>query len=141
MPTWPSTALFLADAVLLIHLAFVLFVLLGGLLALKWRSTIWLHLPAAVWGTFIEFSGWICPLTPLENWLREEGGGAGYDGDFVGHYLLMLLYPDQLTPTVQVVLGIVVIAVNLAVYGWLWQRGRLLRSQNGLAERRKADTS
>ena len=74
MPAWPNTALFLADVVLLIHLAFVLFVLFGGLLALKWRSAIWFHLPAAAWGVFIEFSGWVCPLTPLENWLRTEAG-------------------------------------------------------------------
>ncbi len=128
MLTWPSIALFLADAVLFIHLAFVLFVLFGGLLALKWRSTIWFHLPAAAWGVFIEFSGWICPLTPLENWLREEGGGTGYDGDFVGRYLLRLLYPDQLIPAVQVVLGVVVMTLNLMVYGWLWKRGRLTNS-------------
>ena len=134
MLAWPNSALLLADAVLLIHFAFVLFVLFGGLLALRWRQVIWAHLPAVLWGTFVEFSGWVCPLTPLENWLRERGGGTGYADDFVGHYLLLLLYPDQLTPTVQVVLGIVVIAVNLAVYGWLWQRGRLLRSQNELAE-------
>jgi len=134
MLAWPNSALLLADAVLLIHLAFVLFVLFGRLLALRWRPVIWAHLPAVLWGTFVEFSGWVCPLTPLENWLRERGGGTGYAGDFVGRYLLMLLYPDQLTPTVQVVLGIVVLAVNLAVYGWLWQRSRLLRSQNELAE-------
>ena len=128
MPAWPSTALLLADVVLLIHFAFFLFVLFGGLLALRWRPVIWAHLPAVLWGTSIEFSDWVCPLTPLENWLREEGGGAGYDGDFVGRYLLMLLYPDQLTPTVQVVLGIVVMTLNLMVYGWLWKRGRLTNS-------------
>ena len=109
--------------VLFLHLAFVLFVLFGGLLALKWRSLIWLHLPAAAWGAFIEFSGWICPLTPLENWLREEGGGTGYDGDFLGQYMLMLLYPAHLTPTIQVGLGIAVLLFNLVMYGWLWKRG------------------
>jgi Protein of Unknown function (DUF2784) len=125
MLTWPSTAFFLADAVLFIHLAFVLFVLFGGLLALKWRSTIWLHLPAVFWGAFVEFSGWICPLTPLENWLREQGGGKGYDGDFVGQYLLALLYPEDLTRATQLVLGFIAIAVNLAIYGWLWRTQRL----------------
>lgn len=126
MPAWPSTALLLADVVLLIHLAFVLFVLFGGLLGWRWRRIFW--------GTFVEFSGWICPLTPLENWLRKKGSGTGYDGDFVGQYLLMLLYPDDLSRTAQLVLGIIVIAMNLAVYGWLWQRGRILRSKKESAE-------
>lgn len=76
----------------------------------------------------MEFSDWICPVTPLENWLREEGGGTGYDGDFVGRYLLGLLYPDHLTPAVQVVLGVVAMTLNLMVYGWLWKRGRLTNS-------------
>ena len=125
MLTWPSTALLLADAVLFIHLAFVLFVLFGGLLALKWRSVIWFHLPAAAWGAFIEFSGWICPLTPLENWLREEGGGAGYEGDFLSQYLIAILYPEALTSQIQIILGTVVLAVNLTIYGWLWRTQRL----------------
>lgn len=128
MLAWPSTALLLADAVLLIHLAFVLFVLFGGLLALKWRSTIWFHLPAAAWGTFIEFSGRICPLTPLENWLREQSGAAAYEGDFLGHYLRALLYPNDLTRPVQLMLGLFVIAMNTAIYLWLWRRNRLHRT-------------
>ena len=128
MLTWPSTALLLADAVLFIHLAFVLFVLFGGLLALKWRSTIWFHLPAAAWGAFIEFSGWICPLTPLENWLREQGEAQVYEGDFLGHYLLALLYPNNLTRPAQLMLGLFVIAMNVAIYLWLWRRNRLRRS-------------
>lgn len=128
MLAWPSTALFLADAVLLLHLAFVLFVLFGGLLALRWRTILRIHLPAVFWGTFVEFSGWICPLTPLENWLREQGGGKGYDGDFVRQYLLALLYPEDLTRASQLVLGLIAIAVNLAIYGWLWKRGRLVNS-------------
>jgi len=134
MQTWPSTALFLADVVLLLHLAFVLFVLFGGLLALRWRRIFWTHVPAVLWGTFVEFSGRICPLTPLENWLREQGGEISYNGDFVGRYLLTLLYPNHLSRTTQVMLGIIVIAVNLAVYGWLWRSGRLLRSRKRLAE-------
>lgn len=125
MPTWPTTALLLADAVLCLHLAFVLFVLFGGLLTLKWRNTIWFHLPAAAWGAFIEFSGWICPLTPLENWLREEGGGAGYESDFLGQYLIAILYPEALTSQIQIILGTVVLAVNLTIYGWLWRTNRL----------------
>ncbi len=125
MPAWPSTALLLADAVLFLHLAFVLFVLFGGLLALKWRNTIWFHLPAAAWGAFIKFSGWICPLTPLENWLREQGGASGYADDFIGHYLLAILYPEALTPQIQLILSLVVVAVNAAIYGWLWRGQRL----------------
>ncbi len=117
--------LLLADAVLFLHLAFVLFVLFGGLLALKWQSAIWFHLPAAAWGAFIEFSGWICPLTPLENWLREQGGAVVYGDNFIGHYLLAILYPEALTPQVQPILGLVVVAVNAAIYGWLWRGQRL----------------
>lgn len=128
MPTWPSTALLLADTVLLLHLTFVLFVLFGGLLALRWRSILWVHLPAVVWGAFVEFSGWICPLTPLENWLREQGGAGAYEGDFLGQYLLALLYPNGLTRPVQLMLGLFVIAMNTAIYLWLWRRNRLHRT-------------
>ena len=109
----------LADLVLIVHLAFVVFVLCGGLLVLKWRWIVWLHLPAVTWGAFVEFSGWICPLTPLENWLRAQGGETAYAGDFIARYLQPLLYPDALTPDIQVVLGALVLVVNLAIYGWL----------------------
>lgn len=118
-------ALILADAVLVLHLAFVLFVLFGGLLALKWPRAMWLHLPAAIWGAVVEFSGWICPLTPLENWLREQGGASGYAGDFSGHYLQTLLYPEGLTQQIQLLLGLVVVSVNAGIYGWLWRDQRL----------------
>lgn len=111
----------LADLVLIVHLAFVVFVLGGGLLVLRWRWIAWLHLPAAVWGAVVEFSGWICPLTPLENWLRTQAGETGYEGDFIARYLLPLLYPDALTHDVQVVLGTVVLVVNGLVYGYLWR--------------------
>jgi len=112
----------LADLVLIVHLAFVVFVLCGGLLVLRWRWIAWLHLPAAVWGAVVEFTGWICPLTPLENWLRTQGGEATYAGDFIGRYLLFILYPEALTPDIQVVLGVLVLVVNLVIYGWLWRR-------------------
>ncbi len=125
MPTWPSTALLLADAVLFLHLAFVLFVLFGGLLVLRWRWVAWLHLPAAAWGAVVEFTGWICPLTPLENWLRTQGGEATYARDFIVRYLESILYPEALTPGIQVVLGALVLVVNLAIYGWLWRTQRL----------------
>jgi hypothetical protein len=110
----------LADGVVLIHLAFVLFAVLGALLIIRWRKVLWLHLPAAGWAAWIEFSGKICPLTPLENWLRMRGGGSGYAGDFVGHYLMPILYPSGLTPKVQFVLGGVVIGVNLIIYGYVF---------------------
>jgi hypothetical protein len=114
--------LFLADLVLVVHLAFVVFVLCGGLLALKWRWIAWLHLPAVVWGAVVEFTGWICPLTPLENWLRAQGGETLYRSDFIAQYLLSVLYPGDLTRNIQLLLGTVVIVLNVAVYWWIWQR-------------------
>lgn len=115
----------LADAVLLLHLAFVLFVVAGGLLALRWRWMPWLHLPALAWAVWIEFSGRICPLTPLENWLWRAGGKGGYQGGFVEHYVLPVLYPDGLTRELQWTLGAGLVLFNLLVYGWLlWRRRR-----------------
>ena len=114
----------LADLVVILHLAFVVFVLVGGLLVLRWRRLAWLHLPAAVWGAAVEFGGWICPLTPLEIWLRMQGGESGYSSDFIEHYILPLLYPADLTREIQIVLGTVVLVVNVAIYGWMW-RGAL----------------
>lgn len=111
----------LADLVVILHLAFVVFVLFGGLLVLRWRRVTWLHLPAVVWAAAVEFGGWICPLTPLEIWLRMQGGESGYSSDFIEHYVLPLLYPADLTREVQVVLGAVVLAANLAIYGWVWR--------------------
>jgi hypothetical protein len=111
----------LADLVLIVHLAFVVFVLCGGLLVLKWRWIAWLHLPAAVWGAVVEFTGWICPLTPLENWLRVQGGEVSDEHDFTVRYLLPILYPEDLTRGLQLLLGTVVVVLNAAVYWWLWQ--------------------
>jgi hypothetical protein len=113
-----------ADLVLILHLMFVLYVLFGGLLALKWRRAAWLHLPGVAWGAFVEFSGLICPLTPLENWLRAHAGKPGHSGDFVDRYLRPLLYPDMLTRDVQLALGVLVLVVNLGIYGWLWRARR-----------------
>src|SRR5437867_9964956 len=95
----------LADAVVVLHAAFVVFVVLGGVLVIRWRRLAWLHVPAAIWGALIEFAGWICPLTPLENSFRARAGDAGYAGGFVEHYLLRALYPDGLTPSVRWLLG------------------------------------
>ena len=123
----------LADFVVFLHLAFVLFVVFGGLLVLRRPRIIWLHLPAARWGAIMEFGGWICPLTPLEVWLRTKAGEEGYQGDFLEHYLMPVLYPSPLTRNIQLALGLAVVIVNLVVYGWLWrqlsrQSGRTLRS-------------
>ena len=112
----------LADLVVGVHVLFVVFVVAGGLLALRWPWVPVAHLPAAVWGALIEFRGWICPLTPLEQSLRASAGQAGYEGGFIDHYLLPVLYPAGLTQNVQLVLGSLVIAVNLAVYGLLLRR-------------------
>ena len=106
----------LADLTVIVHLAFVLFVVLGGLLVLRWRRVAWLHLPAAVWGAWIEFAGWLCPLTPLENWLRERGGRPAYTSSFVERYIIPTLYPDSLSREVQWVLGGLVLLVNGLVY-------------------------
>jgi hypothetical protein len=107
----------LADAVVVLHLAFVGFVVLGGLLVLRRPRVAWVHLPAAAWGAWIEFAGWICPLTPLENWLRVRGGGAAYTSDFVGEYLLPILYPAALSRELQWTLGGAVLLINLFIYG------------------------
>ena len=115
----------LADLLVAFHLCFVLFVVLGGLLALRWPRAAWLHLPAALWGAGIEFVHGICPLTPLENHLRRLGGQAGYTGDFVEHYLMPVLYPAGLTPGIQLGLGAFVVALNVAVYGVVVRRWRL----------------
>jgi hypothetical protein len=114
----------LADLVVLIHLAFVVFVVVGGLLALKWRWVVWLHLPAAIWGALIEFGGWICPLTPLENRLRQQGGEEGYVGGFIQHYITPVLYPDGLTREIQIVLGLAVVVLNLVVYTLIVRQAR-----------------
>jgi len=111
----------LANLVFIVHLAFVVFVLCGGLLVLRWRWIAWLHVPAIAWGAFVEFDGWICPLTPLENWLRAQDGDISYRSDFIAQYLLPVLYPGDLTRDLQLLLGTVVIVLNAAVYWWLWQ--------------------
>jgi multisubunit Na+/H+ antiporter MnhC subunit len=106
----------LADALVILHLAFVAFVMGGGFLLSRWPKLAWLHLPSAAWGAYIEFSGGICPLTPLENRLRMLGGDGTYRGGFVEHYLLPILYPENLTSPVQLVLGAIVVGVNLTAY-------------------------
>lgn len=106
----------LADIVLVMHVCFVIFVVLGSLLVLRWRWLAWIHLPAAIWGVLIEFAGWTCPLTPLEQKLRRMGGEPGFTGGFVDHYVVAFLYPEGLTRGVQIMLGIAVLALNLVIY-------------------------
>ncbi len=113
-----------ADLVVVLHAAFVLFVVFGGLLALRWPAAAWLHLPAAAWGALIEFTGWICPLTPLENALRRRAGDEAYAGDFVARYLLAALYPDGLSRDVQLALGAAVVILNAAIYAFVLRRSR-----------------
>ncbi|SDQ01894.1 DUF2784 domain-containing protein [Ectopseudomonas guguanensis] len=113
-----------ADALVLVHLGFILFVLLGSLLLLRWPRLIWLHLPAVAWGILVECLHLGCPLTPWENQLRRLAGQAGYDGGFIEHYLIPLIYPAGLTPQLQLWLGALVVLVNLAVYAWLVRRWR-----------------
>jgi hypothetical protein len=114
----------LADGILVLHLAFVLFVGLGGLLVLRWPRIAWLHVPAAVWGVAVEFFGWYCPLTPLENTLRQRAGDAAYQGDFIARYLLPILYPEGLTREAQITLGVIALAFNAAVYTYAYQHWR-----------------
>jgi hypothetical protein len=114
----------LADLVLVVHLGFVLFVVLGGLLVLRWPRTAWLHVPAAIWGVLIEYTGWICPLTPLENSFRARGGEAGYTGGFIEHYIQPLLYPAGLTRSTQMVLGSLALVLNLTAYAIVISRMR-----------------
>ena len=113
-----------ADAILVTHLAFVLFAVFGALLILRWPRLAWLHIPAVVWAAFIEFSGTICPLTPLEVALRQRAGQAGYGGGFIDHYVVSLLYPEGLTQNTQAMLGAVVVAINAAIYIVAFRRRR-----------------
>jgi hypothetical protein len=115
---------FLADLTIIVHLGFILFVVLGGLVVLKWRWIAFFHLPAAVWGALIEFCGTVCPLTHLENYLRRRSGAAGYDTGFIEHYIVPVVYPSGLTRGMQIFLGAVVLVVNIAVYVILLFRSR-----------------
>ena len=111
----------LAEVVLLIHFAFIVFVIIGGWLSRRCRWLPWVHLPAVLWAVALEFGGWICPLTPLENYLRQTSGATGYSGGFLEHYLLSIVYPAGLTPEIQIYLGIGVLLINIAAYSFLWK--------------------
>jgi hypothetical protein len=114
----------LADLVLVFHLAFIVFVVLGGLLTLRWRRIPFVHLPTVIWGVFIELSGGLCPLTPLENMLRRAAGTSGYSGGFIEHYLIPVIYPAGLSQPIQFVLAAVVVVTNALVYFVVWRRYR-----------------
>ena len=119
-----------ADVIVLVHLAFILFVAAGGLLVLRWPKLAWMHVPAVVWGALIELVGWICPLTPLENRLRGAAGEAAFDGGFIDRYIMPIIYPAGLTRGMQLTIGTVVIVVNLVVYGSLVLRRKRLSSHD-----------
>lgn len=113
-----------ADLLMIVHLLFVLFVMLGGLLLFRWPRLAFVHLPAAAWGVMIELNHWICPLTPVEQSMRRAAGEEGYSGGFIDHYIYPLLYPEGLTPEFQWLLGAVVLLVNVVIYGSLWLQRR-----------------
>jgi hypothetical protein len=115
----PSIA---ADLLVILHLLFIIFVLLGGLFVAHWHWTALLHIPAVIWGALIEYQGWICPLTPMEQQLRKAAGEAGYEGGFIEHYILPIIYPDFLSREIQIGMGTVVIIFNLLVYAWVIYR-------------------
>jgi hypothetical protein len=114
----------LADLVVVVHATFVAFVVLGALAVVRWPRLAWVHVPAAVWGVLIEFLGWVCPLTPLENAWRARAAGAGYQGGFIEHYVIGALYPEGLTRALQWELGTVVLVLNAGAYGMLLARRR-----------------
>jgi len=109
----------LADIALILHFLFIIFVIFGGLLVFKWNRVIWLHVPCATWGALLEIYRWICPLTYLENYYRKQAGISGYPGSFIEYYLLPVIYPTGLTANTQIILGIIVIVINLIIYGYL----------------------
>ena len=125
-----------ADLVLIAHVAFVVFVLFGALLVLRWPKLLGLHIAAVLWGVLVELTGVICPLTPLEVRLRELGGDIGYQGDFIGHYLTTMLYPAGLTRKVQIGLGFVALVPNALAYGYLVARKKRLAQQRGVSKDR-----
>ena len=114
----------LADLMLLLHMIFILFVVFGGLLVFWRRGFAWFHIPCAVWGILIEFQGWICPLTYLENDLRATANTCGYAGGFIDHYLVPLVYPSGLTFNIQILLGLAVLFINATIYTLVWRKAR-----------------
>jgi hypothetical protein len=114
----------LADLVVVLHFAFVLFVIFGGFLVLWSKRVAWLHIPAVIWAILIEFIGWTCPLTILEKILRQKSGALAYRSGFIEHYILPVLYPTILTRRLQVILGFLVFAINVGIYYWVLRHHR-----------------
>lgn len=112
----------LADAVLIVHFAFIVFVLLGGYAALRWRWTVLVHVPCVVWGVYIMLSGNVCPLTPLENRLRRAAGGEGYDGGFIEHYIVKIIYPEGLERWMQFSFAAIIVLANVLAYFLYWRK-------------------
>lgn len=131
----PAVLRLAADAVVALHFAFVLFVVFGALLVLRWPRLVWLHVPCAIWGAAIEFTGGICPLTPLENHLRYLAGEKGYAGGFIERYITALMYPEGLTREVQYALGAGVLLLNLAIYAYILRRRRRNAASGTRSER------
>jgi hypothetical protein len=121
LPPWIHPR-FLADLVVVAHFLFVVFAVFGGLIGLRYRKIIWMHLPALLWAVVVEFTGWICPLTPLEQWIRTQGGVETYSGSFIEHYLVAILYPAGLTRSIQIFLGALLLGFNLLVYALVFRR-------------------
>jgi len=114
--------LLLAELIVVLHLLFIVFALFGGFLVIKWPRLVWLHIPVVVWGALTEFLGLICPLTPLEIWLRQQAGADPYQEGFISHYLVPLIYPPGLTPGMQWLLGGGLVIFNILIYAWLFTR-------------------
>jgi len=135
----------LADTVFFLHLLFVLFAILGSLLVVRHHSVAWLHIPVVLWAAWIEFSGRICPLTPLENQLRRLSGDADYEGSFIGHAIEIVLYPPNLTRSMQMVLGFTVLFINIILYGWIvfriWRQKHILQTEHPTETRDKHSKS
>jgi hypothetical protein len=112
--------LLLADLVVIIHFLFILLVVFGGLLVIRWKKLIRLHLPVLGWGIFIELSGWICPLTPLETWFRRQAEVDIYQGGFISHYLVPIIYPPGLTSNTQWLLAAGLIVTNVVIYAYIF---------------------
>lgn len=112
----------LADLILTFHLAFIVFAVVGGLLVLRWRWLMFVHLPAVAWAVVVELMHWPCPLTRWENHFLERSGAGGYEGGFIDHYLIPVIYPDGLTPNIQIAIGVSVFLINTIVYGFVFLR-------------------
>lgn len=117
----------IADITLMVHFLFIVYVLLGALLVLKWRKTIFIHLPVVLWGVLIEYIGWICPLTPLENYFRMKAAGVTYSGGFIAQYLFNLIYMPGLTKEIQILLGSIVLIVNVFIYSVVYRKTKKIR--------------